>query len=86
MGWWFGRKAAPADVSPFVPGWFNTADVEVGFARSFQAQYEEVYRNNPVGQRCVRLVAGMMGSLSVYTKFGNRVRPRWYKRTGCWKA
>jgi hypothetical protein len=34
MGWWFGRKSAPADVRPFVPAWLtNTADEE-GFARS----------------------------------------------------
>ena len=21
MGWWFGRKSAPADARPFVPSW-----------------------------------------------------------------
>ena len=34
MGWWFGRKSAPADARPFVPAWLKTADEEVGFARS----------------------------------------------------
>jgi hypothetical protein len=64
MGWWFGRKSAPADARPFVPAWLNTDSQEEGFARSYQAQFEEVYRRNPVGQRAVRLVAGMLGSLT----------------------
>jgi HK97 family phage portal protein len=65
MGWWFGRKSAPADARPFVPAWLQTDAAEEGFARSYQAQFEEVYRNNPVGQRAVRLVAGMLGGLTV---------------------
>ena len=65
MGWWFGRKAAPADARPFVPTWLKSTDEEVGFARSYSEQFEEVYRRNPVGQRAVRLVAGMLGSLTI---------------------
>ena len=65
MGWWFGRKSAPADARPFVPAWLSNGSAEEGFARSYEAQFEEVYRNNPVGQRAVRLVAGMLGSLTV---------------------
>ena len=65
MGWWFGRKSAPADARPFVPAWLSTADQEVGFARSFSEQFEEVYRRNPVGQRAVRLVSGMLGGLTI---------------------
>jgi HK97 family phage portal protein len=65
MGWWFGRKSAPADAGPFVPAWLSNDSTEVGFARSFSAQFEEVYRRNPVGQRAVRLVAGMLGGLTV---------------------
>jgi hypothetical protein len=65
MGWWFGRKSAPADVRPFVPAWLNTADEEVGFARSYAEQYEGVYRRNPVGQRAVRLVSGPLGALTI---------------------
>jgi HK97 family phage portal protein len=65
MGWWFGRKSAPADARPFVPAWLKDAAEEVGFARSYPAQFEEVYRRNPVGQRCVRLVAGMLGGLTI---------------------
>ncbi len=34
MGWWFGRKSAPADARPFVPAWLNTDSQEEGFARS----------------------------------------------------
>ena len=65
MGWWFGRKSAPADARPFVPAWLNTDSQEEGFARSYSAQFEEVFRRNPVGQRAVRLVAGMLGGLTI---------------------
>ena len=65
MGWWFGRKSAPADARPFVPAWLGTESQEVGFARSYSEQFEEVYRRNPVGQRCVRLVSGMLGALTI---------------------
>ena len=34
MGWWFGRKSAPADARPFVPAWLRNESAEVGFARS----------------------------------------------------
>jgi hypothetical protein len=34
MGWWFGRKSAPADARPFVPAWLCSDTVEEGFARS----------------------------------------------------
>jgi hypothetical protein len=65
VGWWFGRKSAPADARPFVPAWLTNESAEEGFARSYQAQFEEIYRKNPVGQRSVRLVAGMLGALTV---------------------
>jgi HK97 family phage portal protein len=65
MGWWFGRKSAPADIRPYVPAWLNTAEAEEGFARSYQSQFDEVYRRNPVGQRAVRLVAGMLDGLTI---------------------
>src|SRR5205823_13765997 len=65
MGWWFGRKSAPADARPFVPAWLSTDSAEEGFARSYEAQFDEVYRRNPVGQRAVRLLSGMLGSLTV---------------------
>jgi len=65
MGWWFGRKSAPADARPFVPAWLTCESAEEGFARSYSEQFEEVYRRNPVGQRAVRLVAGMLGGLTI---------------------
>jgi phage portal protein BeeE len=65
MGWWFGRKSAPADARPCVPAWLNSDSQEEGFARSYSEQFEEVYRRNPVGQRAVRLVSGMLGSLTI---------------------
>jgi HK97 family phage portal protein len=65
MGWWFGRKSAPADARPYVPSWLKTVDDEVGFARSYSARFDEVYRHNPVGQRAVRLVSGMLASLTI---------------------
>jgi HK97 family phage portal protein len=69
MGWWFGRKAAPDDLRPFVPEWLG-AGQEEGFARAYDAQFDEVYRRNPVGQRAVRLICGMLGSLPVYSLEG----------------
>jgi HK97 family phage portal protein len=64
MGWWFGRKSAPEPVRALVPAWLSASGGE-GFARGYEAQFDEVYRNNPVGQRAVRLVAGMLGSLTI---------------------
>jgi HK97 family phage portal protein len=64
MAWWFGRKSAAEPVRAFVPAWLGASGGE-GFARSYEAQFDEVYRNNPVGQRAVRLVAGMLGSLTI---------------------
>ncbi len=71
MGWWFGRKSAPADVRPFVPAWLTSESAEEGFARSYDTQYDEVYRRNPVGQRAVRLLAGMLGALPIYAAKGD---------------
>src|SRR5438270_3654556 len=65
MGWWFGRKSAPADARPFVLAWLKDSAEEVGFARSYHEQFREVYQSNPVGQRSVRLVAGILGSLTI---------------------
>lgn len=69
MGWWFGRKAAP-DVRPLVPAWLSAGTGET-FARNYETQFDEVYRNNPVGQRSVRLVSGLLGSLSIYAAEGD---------------
>ena len=70
MGWWFGRKSAVEPARPVVPGWLSAASTE-SFARSYETQFDEVYRNNPVGQRSVRLLSGLLGSLSVYAAEGD---------------
>jgi len=65
MGWWWtGRKAVP-DARPFVPAWLTSESAEVGFARSYSEQFCEVFQRNPVGQRSVRLVSGMLGALTI---------------------
>lgn len=69
MGWWFGRKSAVEVARPAVPAWLSAASSE-GFARSYESQFDEVYRTNPVGQRSVRLVSGLLGSLTVYAAEG----------------
>lgn len=70
MAWWFGRKAAPEPVRPLVPAWLSAGGGEA-FARSYEAQFDEVYRSNPVGQRAVRLVSGLLGSLTIYSAEGD---------------
>jgi len=74
MAWWFGRKSAPEPVRALVPAWLSAGSGE-GFARSYEAQFDEVYRNNPVGQRAVRLLSGLLGSLTIYSAEAMR-RPR----------
>ena len=69
MNWWWGRKAAP-DTRPLVPAWLGEQAGE-GWAAGYAAQVDEVYRRNPVGQRAVRLVAGMLGGLPVYAVGGD---------------
>jgi HK97 family phage portal protein len=83
--WWFGRKSAPGTVRPTMPGWLSScvyADGGEGFARSFDAQYESVFRHNPVGQRCVRLVAGMLGSLTIDAVEGDQAAARLVQSAG----
>ena len=61
----FGRKSAPAGAGAFVPVWLQGEAASGEFVRGYAAQYDEVYRQNPVGQRSVRLVAGMLASLTI---------------------
>lgn len=70
MAWWFGRKGAPEPVRALVPAWLGVSGGEA-FARSYEAQFDEVYRNNPVGQRAVRLLSGLLGSLTIYCAEGD---------------
>ncbi len=69
MAWWFGRKSAPEPARALVPAWLSAGSGE-GFARGYEAQFDEVYRNNPVGQRAVRLLSGLLGSLTIYSAEG----------------
>jgi HK97 family phage portal protein len=62
MGFWFGRKSAPA-ARVGVP-WLQDGEAG-GFARGYEAQLDEVYRRNPVGLRAVRLVAEAVGGLTI---------------------
>ena len=41
-------------VRPFVPDWLQGEAEAGGFVRGYQAQLDEVYRQNPVGLRAVR--------------------------------
>jgi HK97 family phage portal protein len=75
MAWWFGRKSAPEPVRAFVPAWLGASGGE-GLARGYEAQFDEVYRNNPVGQRAVRLLSGLLGSLSIYSADGDEAAAR----------
>ena len=70
MRWWSGRKAAAPDERPFVPAWLQASEPSV-FARSYDSPFEEVFRRNPVGQRAVRLVAGMLGAAPDYAAKGD---------------
>jgi len=85
MGWWFGRKSSPDMLRPFVPAWLRTGDEE-GFARSYDTQFDEVYRKNPVGQRSVRLVAGMLGALPLFAAEGDELLVKLVQRDGLLEA
>ena len=67
MGW-FSRKGMAPAAGPLVPGWFQSlgGDEAGGFARSYEAQVDEVFRRNPIGQRSVRLISGAVGGLTLF--------------------
>ena len=65
MGW-FGRKSAAPAGRAYLPAFLQGEEGSGGFARGYAAQLDEVYRRNPVGQRSVRLVAGMVAGLTIY--------------------
>ena len=70
MGIWsnlVGRKSAPVDGGMSLPPWLRTNEASAGFAHGYEAQLSEVYRTNPVGLRAVRLVAGTIGGLNIFS-------------------
>jgi HK97 family phage portal protein len=68
MGW-FGRKADAADPRSVLPFYASGQDSDP-LPRSYSARVQEVYVDNPVGQRAVRLVAGAAGALAIYAAEG----------------
>lgn len=60
MGWFQKKSALPTALAraPGVPEWLRTNGSSGEFASGYEAQVEEVFRSNPIGQRAVRLVSG----------------------------
>ncbi|HYD13193.1 MAG TPA: phage portal protein [Allosphingosinicella sp.] len=69
---WFGRKAARAIGRPFLLAGWRHAFAAEPWPRSYEAQVREAYLQNPVAQRCVRLVAESIAWAPV---FANEARP-----------
>ncbi len=84
MGW-FGRKSAAAMPQPALPAWASSAEGEA-LPRSYGARFAEVYLNNPVGQRAVRLVAGAVAALPVYVLEGKERAAELVNRPGLIEA
>ncbi len=63
---WIGAKSAPVDAGLHLPQWLRGGETSGGTVRGYAAQYDEVYRTNPVGLRAVRLVAEGVGGLPLY--------------------
>ena len=72
---WFSKKSAEAPARFAVPDWLR-ANGSSDFARGYEAQVEEVFRTNPVGQRSVRLVSGGVGASPVYSLAKNEAAVR----------
>lgn len=77
---WFGRKSAPPGGRSLVPYYLGGGE-SGGFVRDYDAQVRAVFRDNPVGQRSVRLVASMVGGLPVYAE-GDEAAARLVKGGG----
>ncbi len=81
MNWWFGRKSVAAERG-FVPSYLLGEESEKGFVRGYAAQLDEVFGRNPVGQRSVRLIAGMVGGLPIYAGAGHDALVKLATRAG----
>ncbi|MES2904052.1 MAG: phage portal protein [Pseudomonadota bacterium] len=64
---WIGAKAAPADAGLYLPQWLRAGEAPAASVCGYAAQYDEVYRTNPVGLRSVRLVAENVGGLALFS-------------------
>lgn len=84
MGW-FGRKSAATAPHPVLPVWAGAGEGEA-VPRSYQARFAEVYVNNPVGQRAVRLVAGAVAALPIYALEGKERTVELVSRPGLMEA
>ena len=62
MGWWFGRKSAPADARTFVPAWLHNDAAEEGFARSMEGM--TLYERTGGTFACFRNGAWEVGTLT----------------------
>ena len=82
MGWWFGRKSAPEQTRSLAPAWLSRTDGEEGFAVGYSSQFDEIYRRNPVGQRAVRLLSGLLGSLPIYAVEGDATAVKLVREDG----
>jgi HK97 family phage portal protein len=66
---WFGRKSA--DLPPMFLSYAVPSERSL-FPSGYQAQLKEVFLGNPVGQRAVRMIAGAVGSLKIYSLEGSQ--------------
>ena len=64
---WFGAKSAPAEGGMHLSPWLQGVERGGGFANTYDERLREVYRTNPVGLRSVRLVAGAVGGLALFS-------------------
>ena len=64
---WFGAKSASAEGGMHLPPWLQGVERDGGYACSYEERLREVYRSNPVGLRSVRLVAGAVGGLTLFS-------------------
>lgn len=75
---WFGRKSA--DLPPLFLS--CVGEERQPFPMGYQAQLREVFLDNPVGQRAVRLVAGAVASLKIYALEGSERAAELVGRSG----
>ncbi|MFN2473485.1 MAG: phage portal protein [Sphingomicrobium sp.] len=88
MGLFWKKSAeAPAGLpcAPGVPEWLR-ANGGGEFVRGYEAQVDEVFRTNPIGQRSVRLVSSGVGALPVYSTARNEAAAKLVRAEGVLEA